>query len=298
MCALCGMGVSWVVAMAINIIMEYREGGFFFSLSCFNAVMRRRPDDWKWMKFYMCEYNRSEWTNGEGNEWVNERTNKWMVGWLAGWMNEWMPRPCGMCQAKKGTETGPRGRLNMLPIFNSWEGSGGGGGCGVEAGEEATTPPAVATSLQPQTPFVPASSCLPPATFFLLLLHLLLLLQYKTQIRFGCRLMRNLYAAQTVGHFFCFLFSPPPSAPPSRFRFRLGFVWPRQLALEEITIKLNGIQSYTTLETTQEIRNASMTLLILWTNPLPIHPWLAQWGHSCFLTLSVHKFFFLGILLT
>lgn len=98
-----------------------------------------------------------------------------------------------------------------------------------------------------------AAFLLLPAAFFLLHLllhlhlHLLLLLQYKTQIRFGCRLMRNLYAAQTVGHFFCFLFSPPAPAPPSRFRFRLGFVWPRQLALEEITIKLNGIQSYTTL---------------------------------------------------
>lgn len=37
----------------------------------------------------------------------------------------------------------------------------------MEAGEEAT-PPAVATSLQPQTPFVPASSCLPPAACCLL----------------------------------------------------------------------------------------------------------------------------------
>lgn len=133
-----------------------------------------------------------------------------------------------------------------------WSG-GWRGGDTTSGGDFITTPDSFRACFQ-----LPSSCCL-----LHLLLHLLLLLQYKTQIRFGCRLMRNLYAAQTVGHFFCFLFSPPPPAPPSRFRFRLGFVWPRQLALEEITIKLNGIQSYTTLEPTQEIRNASMTLLIL-----------------------------------
>lgn len=77
-----GMGVSWVVAMAI---VMYWEGGF---VSCFNAVMPRRPDDWKWMKFYM-----------------RLRTNEWMNGWLVGWMNEWMCEwmPHGMCQYRRGS---------------------------------------------------------------------------------------------------------------------------------------------------------------------------------------------------
>lgn len=144
------MGVSWVVAIAI---IMYREGGF---VSCFNAVMPRRPDDWKWMKFYM---------RLRTNKWMNDWMNGWLVGWMNEWMCEWMPH--GMCQCRRGS---PRklalgGRPNMLPIFNSW-----GSVAGVEGSTESgtsdfiTTPRLLSCSALAFYCLIYSSSCCPPPT--------------------------------------------------------------------------------------------------------------------------------------
>lgn len=229
--------------------------------------------------------------------------NEWMVGWLVGWLDEWMDVRMNATRhvsvsKRKPQETGPRGRPNMLPIFNSW-GSVAGVDGSIQSGTSdfITTPRLLSCSALAFNCLIYSSSSFLPTP------------HDKTQIRFGCRLMRNLYAGQTVGHFFCFgnsssssslLSPPPPSLASPISRFPSGIRWPRQLALEEITIKLNGIQSWA-------YRKLGMRLWLL--IPIPIlfssyHPFPPLYpfpilrpfvsthtgGDCCFLTLSVHKF--------
>lgn len=104
---------------------------------------------------FICDYER-----------INEWTTEWMVGWLDKWMDVRMNATRHVSVSKrKPQETGPRGRPNMLPIFNSW-----GSVAGVEGSTESgtsdfiTTPRLLSCSALAFYCLIYSSSCCPPPT--------------------------------------------------------------------------------------------------------------------------------------